>query len=56
LQKADTIDFFDGTCADILVQTRKSSTPQYENGKILYKTKEDILRILPRFNGLYTDN
>lgn len=56
LQKADTIDFFDGTCADILVQTRKSSTPQYENGKIVYRSKEEILRILPRFNGLYSDN
>lgn len=56
LQKCDTIDFFDGSCADILVQTRKLSTPQYENGKITYKSREEIVRILPRFNGLIQDN
>jgi len=56
LQKCDTIDFFDGTCADILVQTRKLSTPQYENGKISYKSKEEIVRVLPRLNGLIQDN
>lgn len=56
LQKVDSIDFFDGTCADILVQTRKLSTPQYENGQIKHLTKEEIVRILPRFNGLYSDN
>lgn len=56
LQKVDSIDFFDGTCADILVQTRKLSTPQYENGQIKHTSKEEIVRILPRFNGLYSDN
>ncbi len=56
LQKSDTIDFFDGTCADIVVHTRGSSAPQYEDGKIVYKSKEEILRILPRLNGLYQDN
>lgn len=56
LQKTDSIDFFDGTCADILIQTRKLSTPQYENGKIVYKSKEEVIRILPRFNGLMQDN
>jgi len=56
LQKTDSIDFFDGTCADILIQTRKLSTPQYENGKIVYKSKEEVVRILPRFNGLIQDN
>lgn len=56
LQKVDSIDFFDGTCADILVQTRKLSTPQYENGQIKHSSKEEIVRILPRFNGLYSDN
>jgi len=38
------------------VQTKILSTPQYENGKILYKSKEEIVRILPRFNGLMQDN
>jgi len=52
----DSIDFFDGVCSDIIVQTRQSTTPQYENGKINYKTKDEIVRILPRFNGLYQDN
>lgn len=56
LQKVDSIDFFDGTCADILIQTRKLSTPQYENGQIKHLSKEEIVRILPRFNGLYSDN
>lgn len=56
LQKIDSIDFFDGTCADILVQTRKLSTPKYENGQIKHISKEEIVRILPRFNGLYSDN
>lgn len=56
LQKVDSIDFFDGTCADIVIQTRKLSTPQYENGKIKHLSKEEIVRILPRFNGLYSDN
>lgn len=56
LQKVDSIDTFDGTCADILVQSRKLSTPDYENGKILYKTKEEVVRVLPRFNGLFSDN
>jgi hypothetical protein len=38
------------------VHTRGSSAPQYEDGKIVYKSKEEILRVLPRLNGLYQDN
>ena len=56
LQKGESVDFFDGVCADILVQTRKLSTPRYVDSKVLYETKEEILRILPRGNGLYSDN
>jgi hypothetical protein len=32
------------------------SSPTYNDSKILYETKEEILRILPRTNGLYQDN
>jgi len=56
LQKVDTIDFFDGVGSDILVQTRQLSAPNYNNNKVLYETKEEILRILPKTNGLYQDN
>jgi NADH-quinone oxidoreductase chain G len=56
LQKTDTVDFFDGTCADIVVHTRKSTSPQYYNNKLNYITNDEIMRILPRANGLYQDN
>lgn len=56
LQKNDTIDFFDGITADISVQTRKLSAPQFENGNVKLSTQDEILRILPRYNGLPIDN
>lgn len=56
LQKQDTIDFFDGITADISVQTRKLTSPIFENGKPYLQTKDEILRILPRYNGLQIDN
>lgn len=56
LQKQDTIDFFDGITSDISVQTRKLTTPVFENGKPYLQTKDEILRILPRYNGLGLDN
>jgi NADH dehydrogenase/NADH:ubiquinone oxidoreductase subunit G len=56
LQKVDSIDFFDGTCADIIVHTRKATSPQYQNNKLNYITNDEIMRILPRTNGLYQDN
>jgi hypothetical protein len=52
----DTIDFFDGVGSDILVQTRQLSSPNYNNNKVLYETKEEIVRILSKTNGLYQDN
>jgi len=56
LQKQDSIDFFDGITADISVQTRKLTSPVFENGQATLQTKDEILRILPRFNGLPVDN
>ena len=57
LQKVETIDFFDGVCADIVVQTRQNtSSGNFNLGNTNIKTKEEIVRILPRTNGLYEDN
>ena len=56
LQKVDTIDFFDGLCTDIVVQTRAVTTPGFSLGNWQVKTKDEIIRILPRTNGLYQDN
>ena len=58
LQKVETIDFFDAICADIVVQTRQGSKQEMKIGKstIPATTREEIVRILPRSNGLYEDN
>lgn len=58
LQKVETIDFFDAVCADIVVQTRQGSKQEIKIGKstIPATTREEIVRILPRSNGLYEDN
>jgi len=58
LQKVETIDFFDAVCADIVVQTRQGSKQEMRIGKstIPATTREEIVRILPRSNGLYEDN
>ena len=55
LQKMETVDFFDGVCSDIIVQTRNLGyTKKNNNSQVLYK--EDILRVLPRLNGIYNEN
>ncbi len=58
LQKVETIDFFDSVCADIVVQTRQGSKQEIKIGKstIPATTREEIVRILPRSNGLYEEN
>jgi NADH-quinone oxidoreductase chain G len=58
LQKVETIDFFDSLCADIVVQTRQGSKQEIKIGRstIPATTREEIVRILPRSNGLYEDN
>jgi NADH-quinone oxidoreductase chain G len=56
LQKAETVDFFDGVCSDILVHTRQLTLPQFNEGKAKVISKEEIVRILPRTNGLYEEN
>jgi NADH dehydrogenase/NADH:ubiquinone oxidoreductase subunit G len=57
LQKIETIDFFDGLCTDIVVQTKQNtSSGAFNLGKSSVKTKEEIVRILPRTNGIYEDN
>ena len=54
LQKSDTIDFFDGVCSDIVVQTR--NVGYIKNQSVQASYKEDILRVLPRLNGVYSEN
>ena len=56
LQNSNTIDFFDAVCSDIVVYTRKRTNTQYNKGNLKYITREEILRILPKINGFYSEN
>jgi hypothetical protein len=56
LQKVETIDNFDALCTDIVVQTRKLTRNTFNKEKAEVLTREEIIRILPRTNGLYEDN
>jgi NADH-quinone oxidoreductase chain G len=56
LSRVESIDFLDALCADISVQTRQASAPMYKEGNMRMMTKEEIVRILPRSNGVYQDN
>jgi NADH-quinone oxidoreductase chain G len=56
LARVETVDFFDAVCSDISVQTRKATSPQYQEGAMRLVSKEEIVRILPRSNGVYQDN
>ena len=56
LQKVETIDFFDSMCTDIEVQTRQFTSPTFHSGAVKTITKEEIVRIMPRANGIYDDN
>ena len=56
LQKVETIDFFDSLCTEIEVQTRQFTAPEFSAGKIHVNTKDEIVRILPKANGIYEDN
>ena len=56
LQKVETVDFFDSLCTDIEVQTRQFTSPIFASGQVKTVTKEEIVRILPRANGIYEDN
>lgn len=60
LDKVDTIDFFDSTCSDISVQTRglKSVNLSLVKNKTVPSLKGygEIIRVLPRSNGLVSDN
>jgi len=56
LQKIDSIDFLDGVCSEISVHTRASTTTNVQNFKSRITSQDDILRILPRSNGIYKDN
>lgn len=56
LTKNDSVDFFDGICSNINIQTRQSSVSYKKSSK---KTniypKDKILRILPRKNDLINE-
>ena len=56
LQKKDTIDFFDGMCSDIIVSTRKSTNVELKKNSTFLQTEDEILRILPKNEGLYESN
>ncbi len=65
LRRGETIDFFDALCVDINVQTRKVTQNKFDHaiqsqntqlGTPRLSTREEIVRILPRANGLHSDN
>jgi NADH-quinone oxidoreductase chain G len=56
LSRVESVDFLDAVCSDISVQTRKVSNPVYQEGNMRLISKEEIVRILPRSNGVYQDN
>lgn len=56
LTKIETIDFLDALCSDIAVHTRQLSNLQPREGALRLLSKEEIVRILPRNNGVYQDN
>ncbi len=56
LQRVDTLDFFDALASDITVFTRKRTAPRYINNKVRLVSQEEILRVLPRSNGIYAEN
>jgi len=56
LQKVESIDFFDSLCTEIEIQTRQFTSPEFSLGKVHINTKEEIVRILPKANGIYDDN
>ena len=56
MQKKDTIDFFDGMCSDIIVSTRKSTNVELKKNSTFLQTEDEILRILPKNEGLYESN
>jgi len=52
----ETIDTFDALCTDIVVQTRKLTRNVFNKDKAEVLTGEEIIRILPKTNGIYVDN
>ncbi len=65
LRRGETIDFFDAVGADILVQTRKITQVKFDHATMTKKfklgtprlaTSDQIVRILPRSNGIFEDN
>lgn len=56
LQKIDSIDFLDGICSEISVHTRAGTTTNIQNFKNRITSQDEILRVLPRSNGVYKDN
>ncbi len=56
LQRVESLDFFDAVASDILVYTRNRIAPRFVRGKRRLLPQEEILRVLPRSNGLYDEN
>ncbi len=56
LNKIETVDFFDGVCSDIVVQTRNLITDNFNKNEKVFSAKEEIVRILPNTNSVYEEN
>ena len=56
LQRIDTIDFFDSLASDISVFTTKQTRQKFVNKENILVSQESIVRILPRTNGIYSEN
>lgn len=56
LQRTDSVDFFDALCSDISVHTRGQTSVQPSGLPSKVSGKDEILRVLPRNNGLYSEN
>ena len=56
LQQVQTIDFFDSMCSDIIVHSRTLSNTTQTKTSPVVNTGDTILRIVPKFGGLYEEN
>ncbi len=56
LNKIETVDFFDGACSDIVVQTRNVLNKKNQKDEAVFVSNEEIVRILPNNNSIYEEN
>ena len=51
-----TVDFFDARTSDIIVHTRNRTSSKYSENIVSIQSKEEIRRILPNTDSVYTEN